>query len=53
MTNEEFLELSFLDAQERTGAVLTGKEKGRLWDLRKAELIESFRGPVVEEKETR
>lgn len=59
MTIEQQAELRMLDAEERAGKHLTGAEKGRLADLRRAEILETVQGmlpavsPVIAERETR
>lgn len=44
MTIEQQAELRMLDTEERTGKVLTGAERGRLADLRRAEILETVQG---------
>jgi hypothetical protein len=41
MTTEELKELTRLDAEDRAGKVLTGSERGRLADLRRAEILDA------------
>lgn len=43
MTIEQQKELHLLDAEERAGKTLTGAEKGRLADLRRAEILETVK----------
>lgn len=43
MTTEQHAELRVLDAEERAGKTLTGAEKGRLADLRRAEILMSVK----------
>lgn len=40
MTPEQLEELTRLDAEDRAGKVLTGSERGRLADLRRAEILD-------------
>jgi hypothetical protein len=40
MNENERAELSQLDADDRVGKVLTGAERGRLADLRRAEILD-------------
>lgn len=44
MTSDELHELKQLDAAERSGQVLTGAERGRLADLRRAEILAAVAG---------
>jgi hypothetical protein len=44
MTSELQAELRVLDERERQGEVLTGGEKGRLADLRRAEILDTVAG---------
>jgi hypothetical protein len=44
MNDEERAELAQLDAAERDGLVLTGGERGRLADLRRAEILATVAG---------
>lgn len=41
MTTDELAELKVLDGSERAGRVLTGAERGRLADLRRAEILDT------------
>lgn len=41
MTADERVELTRLDQAERAGQVLTGAERGRLADLRRAEILDA------------
>lgn len=59
MTLEEQAEWCRLDQEERNGKHLTGAEKGRLADLRRAEILDAVRGmlpavsPVMADVEKR
>ncbi len=48
MNADERAVLVLLDAAERDGRVLTGAERGRLADLRKAEILDEVRGLLRE-----
>lgn len=39
MTLEEQQELAKLESAERAGCVLTGEERGRLWELRRLHIL--------------
>lgn len=41
MSLDEQQELAKLEAAERAGQVLTGEERGRLWELRRLEILAS------------
>lgn len=59
MTLEDQQELAFLEAEERSGRILTGGQRGRLWDLRRAEILDAIQSkmhpvsPVIASMEVR
>lgn len=48
MNAEERDEFSRLDTAQRDGKLLTGAELGRLADLRRAEILETVQGLLIE-----